>query len=108
MHVTMVKKRLKDGSDCRKCNEATEHLKRRGLLERVDEVVWAVEGDPNSPGMVLGNRLGVESAPFFVVRDATGEHVYTSVLSLIQERFRERVSDAERARSVDPDEIGGI
>jgi hypothetical protein len=27
---------------------------------------------------------------------------------LIQERFRQAVSDQERARSVDPDDIGGI
>jgi hypothetical protein len=108
MHVTMVKKRLKDGSDCRKCAEATEHLRKRGLLDRIDEVVWAIEDDPDSPGIRLGARLGVDRAPFFVVRDGDREHVYTSVLSLIQERFRERVSDQERARSIDPDDIGGI
>src|SRR5262245_34979056 len=109
MHVTMVKKRLRDGSDCRKCAEATAHLKRRGLLDRIDEIVWAVEDDANSPGMVLGTRLGVDRAPFFVVRDNDGgEHVYTSVLSLIQERFRQGVSDSERAGTIDPDDIGGI
>lgn len=108
MPVTMVKKRLKDGSECRKCAEATEHLRRRGLLDRIDEVVWAIEDDPESPGIKLGARLGVDRAPFFVVRDGDHEHVYTSVLSLIQERFREPVSDQERARSIDPDDIGGI
>lgn len=109
MHVTMVKKRLKDGSDCRKCADATEHLERRGLIDRIDAVVWAVEDDPTSPGMLLGARLGVTRAPFFVVRDDTGnEQVYTSVLSLIQDRFRQRVADGERAKSIDPDDIGGI
>src|ERR1700752_2197792 len=108
MHVTMVKKRLKDGSECRKCAEASEHLRARGLLDRIDEVVWALEDDPASPGMVLGARLGVERAPFFIVRDDDGETVYTSVLQLIQKRFGEQVSTLERAREVDPDDVGGI
>src|SRR5215510_4932704 len=108
MHVTMVKKKLKDGSDCRKCAEATEHLRSRGLLDRIDEVIWALEDDATSPGMVLGARLGVERAPFFVVRDEGGETVYTSALQLIQERFGTNVTSAERARDVDPDDVGGI
>lgn len=109
MHITMVKKRLKDGSDCRKCAEATEHLRSRGLLGRIDEVVWAIEDDPDSPGNLLGAQLGAERAPFFVVRDERGEqHVYTSVLRLIREQLGEHVSDQEEARAIDPDDIGGI
>lgn len=109
MHVTMVKKTLRDGSDCRKCAEATEHLRSRGLLDRIDDVVWAMEDDPASPGMVLGARLGVERAPFFVVRDDRGdERVYTSVLQLVRDVFGERVGSLEQARTVDPDDVGGI
>ena len=108
MHVTMVKKKLADGSDCRKCAEVTQYLEQRGFWDRIDEVVWAHESDPQSPGMVLGKRLGVERAPFFVVRDGSGEKVYTSVLALIQERFGQAVTTAERARDVDPDDVGGI
>ena len=108
MHITMVKKKLKDGSDCRKCAEVTEHLQSRGLWERVDAVVWAHEDDPNSPGMLLVRRLGVERAPFFVVRDEQGEKVYTSVLQLVRERFGQTVTTSEQARDVDPDDIGGI
>jgi hypothetical protein len=108
MHVTMVKKKLADGSDCRKCAEVTAFLEARGLADRIDEVVWAHESDPASPGMLLGARLGVERAPFFVVRDGRGETVYTSVLQLVQERFGHAVSTAERAGDVDPDDVGGI
>lgn len=108
MHITMVKKKMQDGSDCRKCEEVSAHLRARGLWERIDEVVWAQEGDPRSPGMVLGARLGVARAPFFVVRDDHGETVYTSVLRLIQDRFGEKVSTLDRARDIDPDDIGGI
>ena len=108
MHVTMVKKKLKDGSDCRKCAEVTEHLQLRGLWDRIDEVVWAVEDDPSSPGDGAGSVLGVERAPFFVVRDEHGEQVYTSVLQLVRERFGQTVTTTEQARAVDPDDIGGI
>jgi phosphoadenosine phosphosulfate reductase len=86
MHVTMVKKRLRSGEPCRKCAQAEDLLKTRGLWDRIDEVVWADEGDASSPGMVLGARLGVALGPFFVVTSDTGaETVYESVLQFIKE-----------------------
>src|SRR4029450_1529459 len=87
MHITMVKKRLADGSECRKCAQATEQLRSRGLLDRINEVIEVREGDPDSPGSRLAERVGVDTAPFFVVRDDTGEHVYTSGMRLIRDRL---------------------
>ena len=40
--------------------------------------------------------------------DDRGEAVYTSALQLIQERFGQQVTTSERARDVDPDDVGGI
>jgi hypothetical protein len=108
MHVTMVKKKLADGTECRKCAQATEQLRTRGLLGRIDEFVWAQEGDAESPGSRLGKQHGIDTAPFFIVRDDTGEHVYTSVMLLIRERLGQKVSDAEQASQIDPDDVGGI
>ncbi len=108
MHITMVKKKMKDGSDCRKCSEATEHLRSRGLWDRIDEIVWAREDDADSPGAVLGRNVGVDRAPFFIVRDEAGEKVYTSVLQLVRERLNQKVTTLEQARDLDPDDIGGI
>lgn len=108
MHITMVKKRLADRSECRKCVEATEHLRSRGLWARVNEIVWALETDPASAGMVLGATLGVERAPFFIVRDETGEAIYTSVLQLVRERLGQAVSSQEQAATIDAADIGGI
>jgi hypothetical protein len=103
----MVKKTLADGSDCRKCAEATAHLESRGLWDRVDEVVWAREGDPASPGMVLGAKFGVDSAPFFIVRnDEGGERVYTSVLQLVRNELGQNVTAAQQAAAVDVDDLG--
>jgi hypothetical protein len=108
MHITMVKKKTKDGTECRKCADASAHLRNRGLWSRIDEVVWAVEDDPHSPGMALGTRLGVERAPFFVVRDGDREEVYTSVVRLVRDRLQVEVSEQEEARQIDPDDVGGI
>jgi hypothetical protein len=108
MHITMVKKKMTDGSDCRKCSEATEHLRSRGLWDRIDEIVWAREDDADSPGAVLGRKVGVDRAPFFIVRDESGEKVYTSVLQLVRERLNQKVTTLEQARDLDPDDIGGI
>jgi hypothetical protein len=106
--ITMVKKVHADGSDCRKCAEASEHLVSRGLWERIDEVVWADENDPESPGMQLGRRFGVDRVPFFVVDDAGVETVYTSVLHLVRERLGRAVTVTEELEAIDPDDIGGI
>ena len=67
MKVTMVKKRLADGSECNKCKEATEFLQQKGVWAGIDDIVWFDELDPQSPGAVLARELGVVRAPFFVV-----------------------------------------
>ena len=85
MHVTMVKKQLSGGAACRKCLEAEELLKARGLWGRIDRVVWAIEDEPGSEGYLLGARHGVESAPFFVLRDEQGgEQVVQSTIKLMR------------------------
>jgi hypothetical protein len=108
MRITMVKKTLADGSDCRKCAEASEYLQSRGLWERVDEVVWAHEDDPASPGMLLSARLGVDRAPFFVIHDGDRETVYTSVLHLVRDRLGYAVAVTEEIVAIDVDDVGGI
>lgn len=102
----MVKKRLADGTECRKCQEATALLQSRGLWSRIDEVVWAQEGDAGSPGMQLSARLGVEQAPFFIVSDGTREVVYVSVLQLARDRFEASVTAQQQAAAVEVDDIG--
>jgi thioredoxin-dependent adenylylsulfate APS reductase len=92
MHVTMIKKELADGSPCKKCIQAEEVLKRRGLWEHIDEVLFAKEADPASPGMQLAELHQVELAPFFVVKDGDKEIVYTSVIELMRERLASPMS----------------
>ncbi len=88
MRVTMVKKRLASGETCRKCAQAEDVLKSRGLWPRIDEVVWADETQPSSAGMQLAARFGVQAAPFFIVHEDDGKTtVYESVLKLMNERL---------------------
>ena len=88
MHVKMVKKRLASGEPCRKCLQAEQLLRARGAWERIDEVVWAVEDEPDSEGMRLARRHNIDAAPFFVVDEGNGAEIaYGSVLQLLQERL---------------------
>jgi len=86
MRVTMVKKKLLGGEACKKCVQAEDMLKARGLWPRIDEVVWAIEGEPESPGMKLAAQYQVELAPFFIVEsEGRAPRVYTSTVQFIKE-----------------------
>ena len=86
MRVTMVKKRLLNGEPCKKCVDAEALLQTRGLWSRIDRVVWAVEGEPSSEGMLLAAQYKLDLAPFFVVEPDAGEpRVFSSVLQFIKE-----------------------
>jgi phosphoadenosine phosphosulfate reductase len=99
MHITMVKKRLPSGEDCRKCAEAESMLKNRGLWDRIDTVVTAVEDDPNSEGFQLGVKHDVATTPFFIVRNGAPQAtVYRSVLKFIREQAVKGAGDVR-----DPD-----
>ena len=67
MKVTMVKKRLADGSECNKCKDATEFLKTKGVWDQIDEIVWYDETADSSPGQALAAEHGMERAPFFLI-----------------------------------------
>ncbi len=85
MHITMVKKRLASGEPCRKCVQAEDLLRKRGLWDQIDEVVWAEETNAKSAGMVLAREHKVEAAPFYLVRGEDGSvTIFVSALKLIK------------------------
>lgn len=85
MYITMVKKKLANGEDCRKCGEAETMLKNRGLWGHIDRVVVADEEDENSEGWQLSREFDVANAPFFIVKNgAPAPVVYDSVLRFIR------------------------
>ena len=94
MHITFVKKILADGNPCAKCGDVEQRLNDSGLINRIDEVVVADERDPTSVGMALASELGVERAPFFVVRDADEIRVHTVYFKFVKQELGGAVSDA--------------
>ncbi len=84
MRITMIKKRLANGDPCQKCAQTEEMLKRRGHWGAIDEVVWAIEGEPDAPGWAYAKRHEVEVAPFFVIEIDGEETAMTSPLRLIK------------------------
>ena len=56
--------------------------------------------------MALGRDWQVDRAPFFLVTDEKGTHIFTSVLQLIRERLGQTVSVADAIRDIDPDDVG--
>jgi phosphoadenosine phosphosulfate reductase len=112
MRITMVKKRLLGGEACNKCVQAEDMLKARGLWSRIDEVVWAIEGDPDSPGMKLGAQYRVDLAPFFIVENAGSEpRIYTSTVQFIKEALGGGVAalpTAAAGAALSPDEIASL
>jgi phosphoadenosine phosphosulfate reductase len=107
MHVTMVKKRLAGGEPCRKCVQAEDLLRARGAWGRIDQVLWADSSDAGSEGMRLAGHYGIDSAPFFIVREGDGAAVaYESVLKLLRERFE--TPSLAHAASPEPAVIDGL
>lgn len=84
--ITMVEKITADGSPCRKCGEVRERLERDGVTDRIDRIIVADERNPDSEGLRIAERHGVERAPFFVVeRAGEPEQIYTVYMRLLRE-----------------------
>ena len=78
-----------------------EMLRRRGLWDRIDEVVWAIEGDNESEGNQLSRRHAVKIAPFFIVREDGGERIFKSGLRLVRECLSGSAIPAAAASEMD-------
>lgn len=101
VRVTMVKKRLVNGQPCPKCVQAEEMLRARGAWDRIDRVVWAIEGEPQSEGMRLAREHAVATAPFFLVERDGATEVYSSVLKLLRTHFESAPAAAPKPLSSD-------
>ncbi|WP_422488790.1 hypothetical protein [Endozoicomonas sp. ALE010] len=86
MKITMVKKIMADGNLCKKCQEVQERLESSGHINRIDQFVTAVDGDPDSTGTLLANLYQVDKAPFFIVEEEGCEPaIYTIYFKLVKE-----------------------
>lgn len=87
--ITLVKKTKVDGTPCRKCVDVLERLAHDGLMDAIDRVVVADEGNPCSEGMRLAAHYGINQAPFFVIEDESGRtRVHTVYFQLRRELLR--------------------
>lgn len=66
--VLMVKKRMQDGEDCRRCKQIQSLIERDSLTDKINDTLHVVEGDNNSVAAKLSREFGMRTAPFFVVR----------------------------------------
>ncbi len=83
MYVTIVKKKLADGSECNKCKDVTELIEKRGLQNRIDKEVWVLENDSDNEAAKLAKKHNIDRTPFFIVENGGNETVYTSALKFI-------------------------
>ncbi|RKZ46805.1 MAG: hypothetical protein DRQ48_09550 [Gammaproteobacteria bacterium] len=101
MHITMVKKIMKDGSPCRKCADVLTQLQENKLLDKIDQIVIADERDPDSEGMILARQHKVELAPFFVVEEeGQAAEIYTIYFKFVKEVLSEQISEQEEIKEI--------
>jgi len=84
--ITMVKKQSRNGIPSEKSHEVENHLTAEGLIDLVNRVVIAQEGDLSSEGMRLAEIYQVDCTPFFLVADETGGvKLYTRYTQLLKD-----------------------
>jgi len=84
----MVKKILSDGSECRKCKQVTDLLKKKKLLNMIDKIIYADLRKPDCEGMKLVRLWSIKRAPFFIVEEKGRNVIYSSVMELIRKELQ--------------------
>ena len=101
MHITMVKKIMKDGSPCRKCADVLTQLEENKLLDKIDQIIVADERDPDSEGMILAREHKVDLAPFFVVEEeGQAAKIYTIYFKFVKEVLSEELSEQQEVKEI--------
>ena len=97
----MVKKIKEDGSPCKKCAEIENRLSNAGLLNRIDQIVIAKEGDKESEGMILADHYKIDHAPFFIVEeDDKAPRIYTVYFKFLKEVLNYSSTDQEEINEI--------
>ncbi len=101
MKITMVKKIFADGAPCKKCAEVEAKMHEAGQLERLDQVIVADEADPQSDGMLLAAKYGVDRAPFFVVeRAGQPPEVFTVYFQFVKKVLNATTTEDEELEEI--------
>ena len=65
--VVMVKKRMSDGEDCRRCKQIQERIEKDRFEDNITETIFVEEGKNDSTAAKLSAKFKMRTAPFFVV-----------------------------------------
>jgi phosphoadenosine phosphosulfate reductase len=103
--VIMVKKKMLDGTWCRKCNDVAQKMEEDGVDKWIGHIAVADVQDGHSEGVKLATRFEVATAPFFLVRNKDEQNAgenWRVVRSYLQ--MRKMLQDAHVAKKA---RIGG-
>lgn len=95
MKITMVKKILEDGSECKKCREVSERLKAHDEMDKIDHIAYADVREDESEGFKLAQKHNMDLTPFFIVEENGQETVYRTYLQLRKNAFNQTPDEAD-------------
>lgn len=97
--ITFVKKILLNGDQCKKCFEMQEKLEKSGNIKYINRTVIALEGNPESEGMILAKKFSVDRAPFLIYENDTGEpKILTTYSDFIREALHQTPNKEEEIK----------
>ena len=94
MNITLVKKIMEDGQECRKCREVSDLLEKSNELRFIDTILYADMKDPGSEGSRVAMKHNVEIAPFFVVEKDGEVNIYKSYMQFKRDVLKEMTGGA--------------
>ena len=101
MKITLVKKIMRDGSPCNKCQDVLDRLEKNNQMQAIDQILIADERDPLSPGMLLAEQFAVSRAPFFVVEQEGQEpQIYTVYFQFVKEVLQQQTQEQDELKEI--------
>ncbi len=95
MKITLIKKIMEDGGECRKCREVAERLEAGDEMRFIDRVIIADVREPGSEGMRIAAAHKIETAPFFVVEEDGKETLYKTYMQFKRKVLQKAVEAAD-------------
>lgn len=95
MKITLVKKIMEDGQECRKCREVSDRLEAGNEHRFIDRTVYADLRDSESEGHKIAQEHGIDTAPFFVVEDDGRTSVYKTYMEFKTKVLKKRAEKAD-------------
>lgn len=111
MKITLVKKIMENGEECKKCAEVTDRLKAGSELEFIDNIVFADMRDQDAEGNRLAEKYNVDIAPFFIVEESGSVIIYKTYMELKKKVLKKALDQADtdiEAKRIADDELDSV